>query len=1093
VICVDAERVGVAQPDKVLFEGLSVTISRGDRVAVVGVNGSGKTTLLRILTGAVAPDEGVIRFGRGVRIASLEQDPRLPPGTVAEFLGDSWEVAAVATSLGVQPLLGRRTEELSGGQAKRVALAKVLVGEHDLIVVDEPTNHLDLEAIEWLEERLLATPAAIVLVTHDRHVLDRLTVPTRSAARGACRVVEIERGRAFVHTALAAGSAYATYLEAQADRAAREASEESTRRILARRELAWLRRGAPARSTKPKARLRAATEIVSGGPESLGVRGSDLTFGSGSTRLGNQVVELEGVAQQYGDHVVLRDVDLLVEPGARLGVVGPNGSGKSTLLDIVAGRRQPTSGTVRRGSTVVTGYADQHSSSLDPDAIVRELVAGPLRRPDHTDRALLERFWFDSTAQYAPVRMLSGGERRRLELVMVLAAAPNLLVLDEPTNDLDLDTLRALEEFLDGWPGALVVASHDRAFLDRTVDHILEIADGGAVRRVPGGVAGWLASRRAVVQAAAGADPVRAATTSARAPSGPSPSTLGRRLRETEMQMAKVQRRRDQLTEQLHVTTDHRELAALGASPFTEGLNPDQLDAVVHEDGPLLVVAGAGSGKTRVLTHRIAHLIDTGRRPSEILAITFTNKAAAEMRERVGHLVGPVVKAMWVSTFHSACVRILRRDGEALGYPRTFSIYDQADAVRLTGYVIRDLGLDPKRFTPRGVHGYISLWKNELKDPERAAARPPTSSSASTPTSTPSTSPPPEGGRDGLRRPAAQRRPPVPGAPRRARALPPALPAHPRRRVPGHQPGPERDRPAAARKWHQNVCVVGDTRSIGVQISRGRLPEHPAVRGRVPEVTTIVLDQNYRSTQTILDAANAVIEHNLERKPKHLWTDTGGGDRIVRYHAEDEGDEAMWVAGTAQQLHRDDADQLARDGGALPHQRPEPASSKRRSCGWASRTRWSAAPASTTVARSRTRWRTSGRRQPADEVRSSGSSTCPSAASATPASPSSTSTRRDLGVPSSRRCGAPTTPGSADRRVRGITSFVDLLDRLGEMVGAEPTSARDDLLQACIDESGYLGELEAEDTVERTAASRTWASSSARRASSPSSTSSSSR
>jgi ABC transport system ATP-binding/permease protein len=192
---------------------------------------------------------------------------------------------------------------------------------------------------------------------------------------------------------------------------------------------------------------------------------------------------------------VFEHVDLLIEPGARLAVVGPNGSGKSTLLDIIAGRTDPAEGTVRRGKTVVVGFADQHSSDLDPDAVVRDMVAGPHREPDFRDRALLERFWFDTTAQYAPVRMLSGGERRRLQLVMVLATEPNLLILDEPTNDLDLDTLRSLESFLDDWPGALVVASHDRAFLDRTVDHVLAIDPGGTVRRVPGGVAGWLAER----------------------------------------------------------------------------------------------------------------------------------------------------------------------------------------------------------------------------------------------------------------------------------------------------------------------------------------------------------------------------------------------------------------------------------------------------------------------------------------------------------------------------------------------------------------------------------------------------------------------
>ncbi len=560
MICVDTERIGVAQPDKVLFEDLSVTISSGDRVALVGINGSGKTTLLRILSGSLTPDSGVVRFGRGVRIAVLDQDPQLPPGTVSEFLGNSWEVAAVATTLGVQPLLDRRTDELSGGQAKRVALAKALVGEHDMIVLDEPTNHLDLEAIEWLEQRLLATSAALVLVTHDRHALDRITT-----SKGAGKVVELDRTKGYIHVAAAGTSAYATYLEARADRYDREAGDEATRKILARKELAWLRRGAPARSTKPKARLRTATEVVSGGPADLGVRGSELQLSGGATRLGNQVVELEGVTQRYGDHVVFRGVDLLIEPGARLGVVGPNGSGKSTLLDIIAGRAEPVSGTVKRGKTVVAGYADQQSSILDSEAIVRKLVAGPLREPDWEDRVLLERFWFDSTAQFAPVRLLSGGERRRLQLVMVLATKPNLLVLDEPTNDLDLDTLRSLEEFLDDWPGALVVASHDRAFLDRTVDHVLAIDGDGVVARVAGGVEGWLASRKAVnVQRARVTSPTGAAVARAKSSAGPSQYTIGRQLRDTEQAMTRIQRRRDKLVGELDLVTEHSTIARIG-------------------------------------------------------------------------------------------------------------------------------------------------------------------------------------------------------------------------------------------------------------------------------------------------------------------------------------------------------------------------------------------------------------------------------------------------------------------------------------------------------------------------------------------------
>ena len=392
--------------------------------------------------------------------------PSFLPGTVEEYLGDGWEVAAVATSLGVQPLFGRRTDELSGGQAKRVALAKMLADNsgsgdaenaHDMIVLDEPTNHLDLEAIEWLEARLVSMSAALVLVTHDRHALDRLTTQV-----GPSKVVELDAsgsgGRSFVHHAAAGSSAYATYLDARAERVEREEQEESTRKILARKELAWLRRGAPARTAKPKARLRTANEIVAGGPRDLGVRANDLELGAGTTRLGNQVVELIDVGQQFEQPgaeptTIFQGVDLVIEPGARLAVVGPNGSGKTTLLDIIAGRRAPAFGEIRTGKTVVVGYADQHSASLDPDMTVRKMVAGPLREPDHEDKALLEKFWFDSTAQYAPVRMLSGGEKRRLQMVMVLARQPNLLLLDEPTNDLDLDTLRSLEEFLDDWPG----------------------------------------------------------------------------------------------------------------------------------------------------------------------------------------------------------------------------------------------------------------------------------------------------------------------------------------------------------------------------------------------------------------------------------------------------------------------------------------------------------------------------------------------------------------------------------------------------------------------------------------------------------------
>lgn len=505
--------------------------------------------------------------------------------------------------------------------------------------------------------------------------------------------------------------------------------------------------------------------------------------------------------------------------------------------------------------------------------------------------------------------------------------------------------------------------------------------------------------------------------------------------------------------------------ARSGASPFLEGLNPDQLDAVVHDAGPLLVVAGAGSGKTRVLTHRIAHLIDTGARPTEILAITFTNKAAAEMRERVAHLVGPAVKAMWVSTFHSACVRILRRDGEAIGYPRTFSIYDQADAVRLTGYVIRDLGLDPKRFTPRGVHGYISLWKNELKDPSRAAAE----------------------ATDIFQRKHAdvyaeyQLRLQKAGAMdfddlllntvRLFREHPDVL-DHYRQRFRHILVDEYQDTNQAQNELvlllgtgSSSVTAVGDS-DQGVYGWRGAdLRNILQFEDAFPEVTTIVLDQNYRSTQTILDAANAVIEHNIERKPKNLWTDSGGGDRIIRYHAEDEGDEAMWVAGTCQQLHRDDAMNW-REMAVLY------------------RTNAQARVIEEAFMRMGVPYKVVGgtrfydRREikdamaylraainPLDEVSVKRVLNVPKRGVGDTSVARLDEYARDLGVPFVEAMRHAEDAGVSGPARRGIAAFVDLLDRLGELADHDEVGPGD-LLQACIDDSGYLAELEAEDTVE---------------------------
>ena len=544
MILVDLERVSASRPGRPLFGDLSVTIQTGDRLGIVGLNGTGKSTLLRVLTGALEPDDGVVRTGRDVRIGFLEQRPELPAGTVRAAVGDGWEAAAVLELLGMGALHDADVSTLSGGQAKRVALARLLVEESDLLVLDEPTNHLDVEAIMWLEDRLARHRGGLVLVTHDRHVLDRVTT----------RVLELDRGAAYVHD-----GGYASYLEARAEREARAAVAEATRRNLASKELAWLRRGAPARTRKPKARIEAATALVTARPQAA-ARPGELDLQFGTPRLGDKVVELRGVGHRWGDAPPLFEgVDLQLDPRERLGVLGPNGSGKSTLLDLIAGRCAPTSGEVERGVTVRLGYYDQTGAELDPDERVRDLV---------DDGPLLERFWFDRDAQFARVGTLSGGERRRLQLLLVLADRPNVLLLDEPTNDLDLDTLRALEDFLEDWPGALVTVSHDRAFLERTVEDAL-LLDGANAARAPGGFAAWDRARRpAPVAARRERATSMAAERTAAAPGGKRrpPSLLHRLVQQAERDVAGLERRRDALHAGLvDAGADHVALARLGA------------------------------------------------------------------------------------------------------------------------------------------------------------------------------------------------------------------------------------------------------------------------------------------------------------------------------------------------------------------------------------------------------------------------------------------------------------------------------------------------------------------------------------------------
>ena len=582
MILIDAQGLKASRPNRPLFDDISLTVSDGDRIGVVGLNGCGKSTLLRILSGDYSPDSGVVRYGRGARIGILAQQPDLPKGTVRDAVGEDWRGEAMLDRLGMTGLIDAQTNELSGGQQKRVALAALLVSEWDALILDEPTNHLDLDAIAYLEEWLASYRGGLILVTHDRHVLDRVTT----------KVLEIDRGHAYLHMPAQrnAGSGYAAYLSARIEREEQAATAEQKRKNLARTELAWLRRGAPARTTKPKARIAAATELVNRRPEAA-ARAGEIGLSLGNQRLGSKGVELHGVGFSWpgakpgvaaktdsgadASALVLNPFDHELEPGDRLGIVGPNGAGKSTLLDLISGRLKPTHGHLDIGSTVKIGYYDQLGRELNVNQRVREAVAGDKGQPSIEDNQLMRQFWFDGDTQYAPISTLSGGERRRLQLLLTLIEQPNVLLLDEPTNDLDLDTLRALEDYLDEWPGIVVVVSHDRIFLDRTVIDVLALDGVGGAAVVRGGVAGWLKQRNsAPTEQMTGAQrgklistpSVAASELSQKPKSSKSPSTLRRLVTQAETALTKATAELEKLTLQMATTkNDHVKLAQVGA------------------------------------------------------------------------------------------------------------------------------------------------------------------------------------------------------------------------------------------------------------------------------------------------------------------------------------------------------------------------------------------------------------------------------------------------------------------------------------------------------------------------------------------------
>ena len=584
MILIDAQGLGAHRPNRPLFTDLSLTLNDGDRIGVVGLNGCGKSTLLSMMSGDREPEAGVVRRGRNARVGALPQLPVLPTGTVRSAVcdgldRDEWQGEAMLSRLGMDGVLDTPTDELSGGQKKRVALAALLAREWDALILDEPTNHLDLDAIAYLEEWLAAFPGGLLLVTHDRHVLDRVTN----------KVLEIDRGASYLHVPheRTGGSGYAAYLAGRILREEQAATAEQTRKNLARHELAWLRRGAPARTSKPKARIDTANALLARGPQAA-AREGELGLSLGSTRLGSKGVELHGVGFSWPTGLLVLDpFDYMLEPGDRVGIVGPNGAGKSTLLDLIAGRLQPTQGRVETGRTVKIGYYDQLGRDLDVNQRVRDAVAGDKHEPTLDDVKLMRQFWFDGDAQFAPISTLSGGERRRLQLLLTLIEQPNVLLLDEPTNDLDLDTLRALEEFLEDWPGIVVVVSHDRVFLDRTVSEVMTLDGNGRAVVVPGGVAGWLAHHAAQASGSTGsagstsgrpAAQRNAAPAAAKPVSTKSPSTLRHQLKRADRELADAIAARDKVQGELgSAGADHKELARLSAKLAT---SQNRVDAV---------------------------------------------------------------------------------------------------------------------------------------------------------------------------------------------------------------------------------------------------------------------------------------------------------------------------------------------------------------------------------------------------------------------------------------------------------------------------------------------------------------------------------
>lgn len=486
------EHVSKIFGEKTIFDDVSFGIQEGDKIGIIGINGTGKTTLLRMIAGVEEPDSGQIIKQNGIRLAYLSQHPSFPEGaTVLSYAFDGiaendWalksEVKSALNKLGITDH-DMKMEHLSGGQKKKVALAKTLTSSFEILLLDEPTNHLDGEMISWLEDYLKRYKGVVIMVTHDRYFLDKVTN----------RILEISRGKLYGYEAN-----YSKFLEMKAEREEMEFASERKRQSVLRMELEWAKRGCRARTTKQKARLERLELLKSGkAPETDRLAEID----SVETRMGKKTIELHHISKSYGEKKLIDDFDYIVLKNQNLGIVGPNGCGKSTLLKMIAGLVEPDEGTIEIGETIRIGYFAQELPEMNTSQRVIDFVKDiaeyiPTKDGRITASQMLERFLFTPDMQYAPIEKLSGGEKKRLYLLSILQAAPNVLLFDEANNDIDIPTMTILEDYLNSFQGIVITVSHDRYFLDNVVDRIFEFDENGHLQQYEGGYTDYIEAKQ---------------------------------------------------------------------------------------------------------------------------------------------------------------------------------------------------------------------------------------------------------------------------------------------------------------------------------------------------------------------------------------------------------------------------------------------------------------------------------------------------------------------------------------------------------------------------------------------------------------------